>query len=279
MCKEKQPVPFFSKEASMYYDADEKGEYSFNKRKAWTTFRRALLILLITIVLTFTFEQAFLAGINAGVIASIFLTCLLWTSLFFYFFHGQKLGFKELGGMSLIVGSILLITLTPKEVKKPTAGTVELDTSSNKILAFVLAILMGIIFSGLAIDYHYQKSSGLPPLSVNIDCGLILSFVYLPLFIWQVNKVDTKIDYKSILLSNAQYISMLSGMINMSLAFNFGKSKAGLIQALEALKTIWQLLLTIAIQGLYPTPYEIGGVVLGMIGLFVIICQPKKQDK
>ena len=55
--------------------------------------------------------------------------------------------------------------------------------------------------------------------------------------------------------------------------------QAGPVQAIEMMKTVWQVLLTIIIDKSIPIPMEIGGCVTGLTGVIVIVLNKKAKKE
>ena len=60
-------------------------------------------------VITLAFYYAGLSGVNSGIIASIFSTSILFSSLIFYFIYGQKLTKNDALGCILVAVSVFII--------------------------------------------------------------------------------------------------------------------------------------------------------------------------
>jgi drug/metabolite transporter (DMT)-like permease len=123
----------------------------------------------IYVMLGLTFMFADESGIHTGVITSLFCTSLIFTSVYFLIFHGQKLQKSDYIGILLVVICVILISLSEGEEHEPTVvpgtHTVTLDDGStteesdfdiNKLLAIVFALGTGVIFSTNSIEMHYS---------------------------------------------------------------------------------------------------------------------------
>lgn len=58
------------------------------------------------------FQYATIAGLNAGVITSMFSTYCIFTSVFTYFIFGEKLKLKFILGIILMLSCVILISLS-----------------------------------------------------------------------------------------------------------------------------------------------------------------------
>ena len=146
----KSTIPFFTKEHSVYYNDD--------KTPKWPTLRapvmRSLWLSLCYALMAYTFMLAAESGINTGIITSLFCTSLLFTSLIFYFNHGQKLKLIDEFGMILVVGCVVLISFSKSK-------TVEIDLGFNhrKFGAIISSIACGIWFSVRSVEIHHSLTT------------------------------------------------------------------------------------------------------------------------
>ena len=65
---------------------------------------------MLLICMTFvSFKYAALAEINQGVIASLFTSGVIFTSILFYYIYGEKLTCKDVVGIVIIIAGVALI--------------------------------------------------------------------------------------------------------------------------------------------------------------------------
>ena len=83
--------------------------YVFQWRRVLGTFSRGFTQFIIQIFVLSTFFYTAKTGINAGVIASIFTTNLIFVTLYFYCFKGQRLTCNDAIGSLLIITCLVLI--------------------------------------------------------------------------------------------------------------------------------------------------------------------------
>lgn len=53
--------------------------------------------------------------------------------------------------------------------------------------------------------------------------------------------------------------------------------QAGPVQAIEMMKTVWQVLLTVVIDNKIPVPIEIAGCATGLMGVLIIVLNKKQE--
>ena len=76
-----------------------------------------MLTIWINIVISATFDFAIKAGINTGIISTLFITSLIWVAFYFYFMHGQRLHVQHIVGIVLMIAAVSLISLSKKILK------------------------------------------------------------------------------------------------------------------------------------------------------------------
>jgi len=85
------------------------------------------------------------AGINQGVISSIFTCSIIFTAIFFFIFYGEKLNLRHLVGIFFMTVCVVLISVGSESSTSTT--TESTDTTNYLVLAVVLAIFTGLAFA------------------------------------------------------------------------------------------------------------------------------------
>ena len=105
----------FERDETRSVDNQEiKQKFKFNIDIIFLPINRALLGLLslICLYLAFYFSGLCEVKINNGIISSVFSSCLIFVSIFFYLFFGQKLSYKVIIGNAFILISVCLISIS-----------------------------------------------------------------------------------------------------------------------------------------------------------------------
>eukprot|EP00341_Mesodinium_pulex_P001165 CAMPEP_0116950588 /NCGR_PEP_ID=MMETSP0467-20121206/39559_1 /TAXON_ID=283647 /ORGANISM="Mesodinium pulex, Strain SPMC105" /LENGTH=110 /DNA_ID=CAMNT_0004635363 /DNA_START=829 /DNA_END=1161 /DNA_ORIENTATION=- len=104
---------------------------------------------------------------------------------------------------------------------------------------------------------------------MNIDGNFILGLVVLPFFI--VEMALGSVEYATVdyLLANANIICIIIASTALTAAMDVGQ--AGPVQAIEMMKTVWQVVLTVVIDKSIPVPIEIAGCITGILGVVIIV--------
>ena len=130
-----------------------------------------------------TFYFSAKSGVNAGVISTIFSTCILFTAILFYVLHGQKLTLVDLFGCLLIIACLVLIGLAGNE-KNP-----DKTDRNNLMLAILFATLTGLMFSINTLNFNYIVNKiGFSPSQMNYDALLLMGILTTPLFFYEQTK-------------------------------------------------------------------------------------------
>ena len=139
------------------------------------------------------------------------------------------------------------------------------------------------MFSVNNIELHYNMAhTKLTAAKMNIDGAVGTSIIYFPFYVW-VMVTGTGLDGVSQLnysvsdyiRSNIIYVCITFATICFTLAMKYGK--AGPAQAIDNLKIVWQVIMTIVIQGKAPNTMEIVGCVIGLTGIGIIILLKKEK--
>jgi drug/metabolite transporter (DMT)-like permease len=70
---------------------------------------RAFFYIIGLTILCITFQFADKAGVNKGVIASIFTSAIIFTAIIFRFLYGERISFKQAISMSVIIVGVICI--------------------------------------------------------------------------------------------------------------------------------------------------------------------------
>mmetsp|Transcript_31605 Transcript_31605/g.48328 ORF Transcript_31605/g.48328 Transcript_31605/m.48328 type:complete len:93 (+) Transcript_31605:786-1064(+) len=76
-------------------------------------------------------------------------------------------------------------------------------------------------------------------------------------------------DLESFILSNAQLLLVVLAIMSLTFALKFGKG--GPVQAIDQTKSIYQTIWGAIFLESYPNLIQVGGMGLGIIGIFFII--------
>ena len=98
-----------------------------------------------------TFYFAGLSGVNSGIIATIFSTCVVFTALIFRVRYGQILSLMDWLGCLIIMGCVVLIGLGASQDNDDGS---KIDTK-NLLFAVVSALAAGLIFSINTVNVNY----------------------------------------------------------------------------------------------------------------------------
>ena len=126
-------------------------------------------------------------------------------------------------------------------------------------------------FSLIIFELNWSSKHGLPTMQQNFDGGFVLGVAMLPLYIAEDKSIY---DFEVYLVGNISFVLVILAIICINYAVKFGK--AGRAQALDQMKTIWQVILTMVIDSKTPTGMEVAGCASGIIGTILIILSRDK---
>jgi len=110
---------------------------------------------------------------------------------------------------------------------------------------------------------------------MNVDGNFIIGFLVVPFFIVEVYITETiSYNWVDIVLANTNILCIIIASTGLTAALNCGQ--AGPVQAIEMMKTVWQIILTIAIDQLIPNTMEFIGCATGISGVILIVLMKKR---
>jgi hypothetical protein len=80
---------------------------------------------------------------------------------------------------------------------------------------------------------------------MNADGYFMLGLLCIPFYVYTVIQDPEAFTTKDIILSNLNIVFVFLGSVSINLALMYGV--AGIVQAIENLKTVWQIILVIII--------------------------------
>ena len=273
---------YISKANSPYFrKARTPNKFQFNWAAFCVPIFRGMINGSIQVIIILTFGFAAKSGVNSGIIASIFSSCVVFTPIIFYFKHGQMISKSDiLGGLFIIICVVLIgagpAIFSSKETVTGLKTNAENDKSENELLFLTYSILCamatGLILSlnTLNVEYCINKV-GFPPSQTNIDGQMTYGMVLLPIFIYQMCK-DEKyriFTARDIVMANLSILNVTISITCFTHALKCGKG--GVVQAVDNLKVIVQTVLGVVITGIVPSVVQIVGMLCGLIGVFIII--------
>jgi len=128
--------------------------YVINKKSMRVPFQRMIMLYLTQGALFLCFKFADMSGTNTGIITSIFSMSLVFTAAWFFCTHGQKLTPFDMLGFAVILGCVIIISVSHPEVGS--GMEIDLDNQTlNKVLAVFFALMCGLVFSIQSAEQHW----------------------------------------------------------------------------------------------------------------------------
>lgn len=208
-------------------------------RFSWTKFNgmlsRAFFQLAIQLALLQTFYYGSKSGVNNGIISVIFSCGVIFTAIIFYFVYGQELTAFDLTGGLFIIVAVALISIGGTGGghggSDMTYGLTEKEKSTNLVLAVIMAIVTGLVFSLNSLSIQFCTSKGCGVAQANMDGMLIMFAIMLPGFWVIANGEDNPYGWYEINLATAILVAQVVGIISLSVGLANGSG--GPVQAIE----------------------------------------------
>ena len=252
-------------------------QYQFSKVKTYGMLTRAFFQLAIQLCLLQTFYHGGKSGVNNGIISVIFSVGVLFTAVIFYFLYGQKLTYYDLVGGLFIIGCVALIGAGGTGHGADTSsGLNQEEKDLNLLLAIIMAIVTGLVFALNSLSIQFCTSRGCGVAQANMDGMFVMFLIMLPGFLAvHLGENPSPYGWSEMIIATAILVTQVFGII--SLAVGLANGTAGPVQAIENQKTTVQTVLETAVQAHLPSGMQIGGLICGIVGVTVIVCQKKKK--
>ena len=144
------------------------------------------------------------------------------------------------------------------------------DQSFNLAIAIIFALCTGLVFSLQPLTMKYSMDVGFDFDQSWYDCQGFMSIGLAPFFLYYVFTEENAYSSKNILYAFVAITLCNFGIICIGKGIQCGH--AGPVQAIENSKTIVQTVTVVIITSQLPTVMQIGGLLVGLLGVFVIVC-------
>ena len=201
-----------------WYYRTEPTFYKGNRTRQMGVLMRALAYLGGCIFAATSLGYSTKAHINRGIVVALWTSNVVFTTIEFAIFYGERINWKEAGGMALVISSAVCISHNNSE---PT-NEGESVQGYYLIVTVVWSIATGFVFSMAAlVSKHYTSQCDFTPLKLTVD-GLGLSalpmlagYVYLgghSMFSWVDDLLGTLVG-----------VGLTLGSITATTALKHGK--------------------------------------------------------
>ena len=144
--------------------------------------QRCLLQGWVAVSLSVTFYFDDLSGVNSGIIATIFSTSVVYTTLIFRVKYGQILTRRDWLGCSVIIFSVVMICIGGAK----SSISQDLDVS-YLLLAVLCALGSGLVFSLNTFNVNFVVHDiKFPPFQMYYDGNLLFGIILAPLFVLEL---------------------------------------------------------------------------------------------
>lgn len=200
---------------------------------------------------------------NQGVIAGLFTSGVIFSSLFFYLLYNERINLLTAAGMASIIAGVVCVGTSDSE-RLP-------FEQDHLIWAVFFALLSGVLIglNGVIFRFYVVKV-GYSALQLNIDgfmwSGLALSFLFGHAVYFEA------VEYSARDLTEGVFAAFLSMGGVYSLARAYVSGRGGPIQAIDSLKCLIPLFLNFFFYAILPTSLQFAGVALSIGGAALVAC-------
>ena len=158
-------------------------------RVNWTNVTGLLLRTVVNIAFQSTTMLAFMyakdAGINQGLITSLFSTYCVFTSFIFFFLFGEKLKFKFLIGISLMLACVVLVSVAQKPKAHYQALHAGDEDNSSSQIAIAFGLLSPFLISiFISVSRYWSQTFNYRSIDFTVDTFMLMGFIEVPFFVW-----------------------------------------------------------------------------------------------
>ena len=192
-----------------------------------------------------TFYFGGLADMNSGILASVFVMCVVFTIITFYCKFDQKISKWDAIGTFLVILCVVLIAfggalgIISKEDENE-GGDIGNPEIINLMFALMFALFTSVFMSLRPLSMKYSLDVGFDVSQSFYDCNFFQSVVMFPFFVTFGN-----FEWFDIGLMFFGVSFLVIGNIALGKAVQYGN--AGPVEAIENTKVVWQTILSIII--------------------------------
>ncbi|CAI2372164.1 unnamed protein product [Moneuplotes crassus] len=281
--------PWFKWFYDIYYmrSKDNEGRIIPNKWESKLHYRRiagtAFIIFAhlcnhVTFVLAFHYAEV--GNLNSGVLASLTVLRVLFTSIIFYILFNQIIRNYEFIAIAVMIGAVLTIVFSGEDTQ---IGQSEDPHADGKPQSFYIALSCGIIvlfsFShsvrGALLKYFFGDAEEVDP---SVLYNFAITFIEILLIGYLVVLYLQGFRFTLFEL----FIGTLGGIF-----YSFGgylaayatvRGRAGVVNCLIEMKTLFQTAFDLILFGRYPNMMQYAGLALGFGSVvFILVCAHLKE--
>ncbi|CAI2371820.1 unnamed protein product [Moneuplotes crassus] len=282
-------TPWFKWFYDIYYlrSKDNEGRVIPNKWESSLHYRRivgTVLIILAHLINHVTFILAYhyaeVGNLNSGVLSSLTVTRVFFTSILFYILFRQTVKNYELLAEIVMIGAVLIILFSGKDEQSVEAE----DSSANdKSESFYVGLSCGIIilfsFShsvrATVLKYFFGDAEEVNPSAL---FNFAVTFIEVLLIGYLVMLYTQGFRFTLFEL----FIGTLGGIFysfgSYLAAYATVRGRAGVVNCLIEMKTLFQTAFDLILFGRYPNMMQYAGLALGFGSVvFILVCAHLKE--
>jgi drug/metabolite transporter (DMT)-like permease len=133
----------------------------------------------------YTMQFSYKAGVNQGIIASIFSSSIVYSAIIFYFLYDENLSHRHIVGIVFFVGCVALISIGKSKLSTNVISTDEELLLQHQYLvkAVAMALVTSLILTiSSVVMRHYVKYVKISALQLNNDGTLLQMTILAILF-------------------------------------------------------------------------------------------------
>ncbi|CDW77625.1 UNKNOWN [Stylonychia lemnae] len=253
------------KQESQLYD---KSTLRFKYICLFCVISRGIISVFLNSNVGFMAYYSFRADISPSVIISINSLTSFTVAIVFYFLYHEKLNFKHLIGMILIIICVVLIAISK-------SFTIQRPLVEEPITVFVpifFALLQVLVMTLSTVIIRKSQENGYDVIRFCIDQQIVSGGLFLLLFL---HSHFTYLPYTWTQLWFIQIavIAFTSAVIAFNYSLRYGKG--GISMAICQLQNVFQLILEVLVEGRIPNYFEVSSIICALVGSIILAIAKK----
>lgn len=254
--------------SSFNYNIKQQGFYDKQALTAFITFTVVYLFQQFLAMMTFYYAE--LAGINAGVISTVWSANPFFLAVLDYVIYKQKLTKFHIIGMVLLMLCAIFVSLAsviePEPVFVENIGTQSVVKISAG-LPILFAILSPITFATSSMLIKYMANVKAMPVSlVSFTSFTIVNTLLMiaGIIYWATTDFNQGVFWIGLVGS------IINNLAIVLIGYTLSIGPAGPVAAITTVQTIILTVIMALIQAKVPKSFEILGLILGLLGALVL---------
>eukprot|EP00347_Sterkiella_histriomuscorum_P006182 403353746 len=229
---------------------------------------RGALLALNNVNVGFVGKYSRLADVSPSVVLSIVSASSFTVAIAFYILYKEKINYKHLIGMILLIVSVLLMSISKSQSQFKVLINGQEYESVSVMVPVSISLFICFIVTVSSYIVRTAKSHGYNGLRFGIDQLFVNGLVYIPFFLYY-NYYEAPYTLQQILYMQIPTIGIIGAICAFNIALNMGKG--GIVVAIVQTQNMFALIFfEILIDGRIPNSFETIAILAAVVGSVII---------